>query len=99
MEDRISDAVRKVPFLGDIPLLGALFRRTQKTKIKTELLIFLTPHVAKEPNDLEAMSEDEMAGNTTIRGDAENDAFGQHLDAMRRGAAPPPDGDEREKQP
>jgi len=99
MEDRIADAVRKVPFLGDIPLLGALFRRTQKTKIKTELLIFLTPHVAKEPNDLEAMSEDEMAGNTTIRGTAEDDAFGRHLDAMRRGAAPPPDGDEREKQP
>jgi general secretion pathway protein D len=99
MEDRIADAVRKVPFLGDIPLLGALFRRTQKTKVKTELLIFLTPHVAKEPNDLQAMSEDEMAGNTTIRGTAEDDAFGRHLDAMGRGAAPPPDGDEHETQP
>jgi len=49
MEDRITDAVRKVPFLGDIPILGELFKHTTKDKVKTELLIFLTPHVAEQP--------------------------------------------------
>lgn len=45
MEDQTTDEVRKVPVLGDIWGLGQLFRRTIKTKTKTELLIFLTPHV------------------------------------------------------
>ncbi|MGH8428498.1 MAG: type IV pilus secretin PilQ, partial [Gammaproteobacteria bacterium] len=37
--------VNKVPFLGDIPVLGALFRETQTTNNKDELLIFVTPKV------------------------------------------------------
>lgn len=45
MEDNYTENVRKVPILGDIPLLGLLFRRTIKSKVKTELLIFLTPYV------------------------------------------------------
>jgi general secretion pathway protein D len=43
----------KIPILGDIPLLGALFRGSRKTDRKTNLLIFLTPHVINEPADLE----------------------------------------------
>jgi len=34
---------KKVPFLGDIPVIGNLFKKTIKTKKKTELLIFITP--------------------------------------------------------
>ncbi|MDX9978731.1 MAG: hypothetical protein RBU25_01670, partial [Lentisphaeria bacterium] len=45
MEDQETREVRKVPLLGDIPLMGTLFRRTILNKSKTELLIFLTPHV------------------------------------------------------
>jgi len=48
MEDKKTETVDKVPVLGDLPLVGALFRRTQIDKTKTELLIFLTPHVAQE---------------------------------------------------
>jgi type IV pilus assembly protein PilQ len=35
----------KVPLLGDIPVLGNLFRNVQRTNDKTELLVFLTPRV------------------------------------------------------
>jgi type II secretory pathway component GspD/PulD (secretin) len=35
----------KVPLLGDIPLIGGLFRSETETKVRTELLIVLTPHV------------------------------------------------------
>ena len=38
----------KVPFLGDIPILGYVFRRTVKQDDKTELLIFVTPKIVKE---------------------------------------------------
>jgi type IV pilus assembly protein PilQ len=37
--------VDKVPLLGDIPLLGNLFKTTTRATSKTELLIFLTPHI------------------------------------------------------
>jgi type IV pilus assembly protein PilQ len=40
--------VEKVPLLGDIPILGHLFRSTQRTNDKTELLVFLTPRVVAD---------------------------------------------------
>ena len=40
--------VTKVPFLGDIPYLGNLFKTTNLTSTKTELLIFLTPKVVTD---------------------------------------------------
>jgi type IV pilus assembly protein PilQ len=43
-----SDGVEKVPVLGDVPLVGALFRRKLKTADKSELLIFVTPKILKE---------------------------------------------------
>ncbi|MBI1892269.1 MAG: type IV pilus secretin PilQ [Burkholderiales bacterium] len=39
------DSVTKVPLLGDVPLLGNLFKTTSRTNDKTELLIFITPKV------------------------------------------------------
>jgi len=40
--------VTKVPFLGDVPVLGNLFKTTTKSSQRTELLIFLTPKVVTE---------------------------------------------------
>jgi len=42
----------KVPFLGDLPLIGGLFRHTLEEKEKNELLIFVTPKVLKETLEL-----------------------------------------------
>lgn len=41
----VTDAVDKVPLLGDLPVLGALFKRTYQQMGKSELLIFVTPKV------------------------------------------------------
>ena len=43
--DRSS--LSKVPFLGDIPLLGNLFRNKNRSKSKAELLVFVTPKVMR----------------------------------------------------
>jgi type IV pilus assembly protein PilQ len=43
-----SDSVNKVPLLGDIPVLGNLFKQTTKQSNKQELLIFITPKVVSE---------------------------------------------------
>ncbi|HRD65125.1 MAG TPA: type IV pilus secretin PilQ [Candidatus Competibacter sp.] len=46
-EQNKNDSVSKTPLLGDIPLLGYLFRTTNKTDTKRELLIFVTPQILK----------------------------------------------------
>jgi type IV pilus assembly protein PilQ len=47
-EQESNDSVNKVPLLGDIPLLGALFRQNSKSSTKRELLIFITPKIVQE---------------------------------------------------
>jgi general secretion pathway protein D len=54
-----ADRDSKVPLLGDIPILGYAFKRKQKTDVKTELLIFLTPHVIRTPDDMNAVTVEE----------------------------------------
>ncbi len=86
IEDQMSDSVKKVPLLGDIPIAGALFRRTIKEKSKTELLIFLTPHVAQEPAELTPISEAERARSNLSTDSEAAEIFQKHLDAMRNDA-------------
>ncbi len=47
-EQTIRTDITKVPFLGDIPLIGHLFKNTSKQDDKTELLIFITPRIIKD---------------------------------------------------
>jgi type IV pilus assembly protein PilQ len=47
-EQTTRTTVEKVPFLGDVPFVGAAFRRTIKQDDKTELLIFVTPKIVKD---------------------------------------------------
>jgi type IV pilus assembly protein PilQ len=47
-----SHTANKVPFFGDIPILGNLFKSTIKTNNKTELLIFITPKILREGSNL-----------------------------------------------
>jgi type IV pilus assembly protein PilQ len=42
------DSELKVPLLGDIPVLGRLFRSTRRTRDQTELLIFITPRIVTD---------------------------------------------------
>lgn len=47
VDDRVTRSVQKVPFLGDIPILGYLFRSWTHQKNKTELLVLVTPRLVK----------------------------------------------------
>jgi general secretion pathway protein D len=55
---RIED--EKVPFLGDLPLLGALFRQRASRTEKTNLILILTPHVIASRADLQRVFERKM---------------------------------------
>ena len=48
----------KVPFLGDAPVIGGLFRSTHKESDKTNLFIFITPYVIDTPQDLAKIMEE-----------------------------------------
>ncbi len=56
-----NDSQSKIPLLGDIPVIGAAFRRTTTGKVKRELLIFLTPHVVATPDELGKVSDSERS--------------------------------------
>ena len=55
-----TESESKIPFLGDIPFLGAAFKRKTKSNTKTELMIFLTPHVVPAASQLAALSASEQ---------------------------------------
>ncbi|HEX4795115.1 MAG TPA: secretin N-terminal domain-containing protein, partial [Humisphaera sp.] len=88
MEDRKTETISKIPLLGDIPGVGFLFRRTQTSKTKTELLIFLTPHVAQQPEILQKMSDDELRGTKLTPNAVEPGSFQNQMNGMHRGQAP-----------
>ena len=77
LRDSVKEQVSKFPLLGDIPILGALFRSSSFLKNETELIIIVTPHLVKplnmakqtlptdfyiEPSDAEFYLEGRMEG-------------------------------------
>ncbi len=61
MENQRVSSDSKIPILGDIPLIGNAFKRQTKTYTKTELIIFLTPHIVANPVQLVGLSAREKA--------------------------------------
>ena len=57
MRDQVSTKRNKIPILGDIPLIGALFRTNEKQKEKKNLLLFMTPYIIRSPADLRSIYE------------------------------------------
>jgi len=56
IQDDVTRTNAKVPLLGDIPFLGALFRSTQETHVKRNLMVFLRPTVIRDRAGLAALS-------------------------------------------
>ncbi len=52
MQENEEENITKTPVLGDMPILGWLFKMKKVTRKKTNLLVFLNPHVIKEPDNL-----------------------------------------------
>jgi len=60
MQEKDEENLTKVPVLGDIPVLGWLFKHKSISKKKTNLLVFLTPHVVKESERLSEITKDKQ---------------------------------------
>jgi general secretion pathway protein D len=73
IQDSKTDTITKIPLLGDIPLLGNLFQRKQKDHSKSELIIFLTPHIVQAPSELAALSARERDRSSAVKGMSEEE--------------------------
>jgi general secretion pathway protein D len=58
LKDEYGGSVSQVPYLGDLPILGPLFRTDTRTRTKSNLMVFLRPIVIRTPEDSNALSID-----------------------------------------
>ena len=58
IQDTVTDGADKVPVLGDIPLIGSLFRYDTRTRTKTNLMVFLRPTVLRNAERADALTSD-----------------------------------------
>ncbi len=72
----------KVPFLGDIPLLGNLFKRKSSSSAKTELMIFLTPHIIQAPSQLAALAVREQNNSQLIQKSVSEEELDRFLERV-----------------
>lgn len=57
IQDSVSDNKSKVPFLGDVPWLGSLFRYESRTHTKTDLMVFLRPYILRTEHDSQGLTQ------------------------------------------
>ncbi len=69
LSDSYADSMEKTPFLGDIPFLGALFRYETKTRVKTNLMLFLRPYVIRTAEQSDALANDRYGLMKEMRDD------------------------------
>ena len=79
IQDDVSNNEQKVPLLGDVPILGQLFRYKNRTRKKTNLLVFLRPQVIRGPKDMDEPTREkyEYLGRLT-----DQEAFKENEDAQ-----------------
>ena len=58
IQDTVKDGVEKVPGLGDLPVLGNLFRYNTRSRSKTNLMVFLRPTVLRSAQGVESITND-----------------------------------------
>ncbi|MBI3019087.1 MAG: type II secretion system secretin GspD [Deltaproteobacteria bacterium] len=60
LRDNVNETTSKVPLLGDIPILGWLFKSTNKEMVKTNLLLLLTPTIIKQYGDFRKLFDQKI---------------------------------------
>ena len=79
VQDDVGKTVTKIPLLGDIPILGYLFKQESTTEVKDHLFIFITPRIIRSANDTRAALDEQLQGRTEVESRA--------LKALKKGDA------------
>jgi len=77
-----SSSESKIPLLGDIPVLGNLFKFSTHAQQKSELLIFLTPHIIQAPSQLAAMTARESSQAPMLTNSSPEQELDRFLDRV-----------------
>jgi len=77
MRESIVRSAERVPILGDLPIIGSLFRSTSSSREKRELLVFLTPHVVRSPAEAAQLTESEKSRLPEVPRSLQTPAGGQ----------------------
>jgi general secretion pathway protein D len=82
MENDKNSSNSKIPILGDIPLLGNLFKSSNKSDSKSELLIFVTPHIVRAPEELPALTSSVSQQNSLVTNSVSERELDQFLERV-----------------
>ncbi|MEO5867270.1 MAG: type II secretion system secretin GspD [Sphingomonas sp.] len=91
LDDNERRTIEKVPLLGDLPAIGALFRSKAKQRTKTNLMIFIRPTILRSADDTRRVTE-QRYGYLRLQQAAQNPDAEPSVDQLVRdylGAAPP----------
>lgn len=83
IDDNMQDSVEKVPGLGDIPIIGGLFRYKKRSHVKTNLMVFLRPTIIRNNEESVSLSGDryDYIRNAEIAGQPEKTIVLPNMDA------------------
>lgn len=85
MKDTETEKISKVPLLGDLPIIGWLFKSRDTAKDKVNMLVFLTPKIIRNPEDHKQVLRDKVEDRIDfIKGQGGKDPFGQKIDKLYR---------------
>jgi type II secretion system protein D len=91
IETKDEDVIKKVPWFGDLPWVGVLFRSTSKVRERSELLIILTPHVMRDIPGSDRVTDKQLQRMKEIRNfkrEEIEDYMKRYLDSFFQQAAP-----------
>lgn len=90
MKEDENEVISKVPLLGDIPILGWLFKSRSVSKEKTNMLVFLTPKIIRNPEDHRQLMGRKVDQRLKfIKSVGGLDPYGEHLQEMQQRAHSP----------
>ena len=67
ISNNTNEAKTQVPCLGNVPIFGWAFKQTSVSKTKTNLLIFLTPHIITSPEDIDRVTRTNVSARSRLR--------------------------------
>ena len=88
MQDRDTEKINKVPLLGDLPLLGWLFKSRETEKQKVNMLVFITPKIIRNPEDNRQILNQKIEQRLdNIKAQGGIDPYGKTMDTIQKKAA------------
>lgn len=99
IQRRSNEIVRKLPWFGDLPYIGPLFRFTQNLERKRELLIILTPHIVRTVEESEKLKAVELQRSQWILEHAARAGLDVLGEPVNDAAAPPPADQQTDSMP